>query len=234
MIKIKRTHDKFYLKENRKNKPKESFKFILRKINYTLNNKRILDIGSATGDFLYYLSYKYPRSNLFGMDVDKDLINYALKSVPKVEKIFKHDISKKNNKIGKFDVIFMIGVHSIFDDCMRWLPNVISLLCDKQSKAYIFGIWNDDDIDVILRMKKSDNLNNWETGWNIFSKTTIKKCLHKLKVKHKFYDFNLDIDIKKNKKDPLRSWTLDLKNNKKIVVNGACILHKFSLLEISK
>lgn len=234
MVKTKRTHDKFYLKENRKLKTKESFKFILKKIPHSLNNKKILDVGCATGDFLYYLSKKYPKANLHGLDIDSELIKHASITVPNVTKFYKRNITKKLKISDRFDIIFMNGVHSIFDDCMEWLPNIISLLDNKKSKAFIFGIWNDDDVDVIVRMKKSNVSQNWESGWNIFSKKTIITLLTNLNMKYIFYDFNLNIDIKKNIKDPFRSWTIDINKNKKIVVNGACILHKFSLLKIYK
>ena len=36
---------------------------------------------------------------------------------------FQLDISEIENKIGKFDAIFMLGVHSIFDD-LNWLDSI--------------------------------------------------------------------------------------------------------------
>ena len=62
-----RSHDKLYLNENFKEKPKESFKFILKKIQGSLNNKKIIDIGCSNGDFLYYISKKFPNSKTYGI-----------------------------------------------------------------------------------------------------------------------------------------------------------------------
>ena len=56
----------------------------------------------------------------------------------------------------------MSGVHSIFDDCDKWFSNTVKLLNNNKSRLYIFGIWNDDDVDVIIRMKKSSNKISWE------------------------------------------------------------------------
>ena len=81
LIKTARSHDKFYLKENRKLKPKEYFKFIVNNLKFSLNNKSAIDIGCATGDFLYYLQTCYPKASLYGADVDdecQDIITQIL------------------------------------------------------------------------------------------------------------------------------------------------------------
>ena len=60
----KRTHDNFYL--NEKEKVKDYYKFILSNVRHNLNNKDIIDIGCATGDFLSFLNKKFPSSKLHG------------------------------------------------------------------------------------------------------------------------------------------------------------------------
>src|SRR3989344_3572898 len=80
----RRTHDRLYLKEDRKNNPKESFKFIYRISNPFLRKIKkplILDIGCATGDFLYFISKKHPRALLFGVDIIPELLKRARKEV---------------------------------------------------------------------------------------------------------------------------------------------------------
>ena len=53
------------------------------------------------------------------------------------------------------------------------------------------------------------NSKTFKKGWNIFSKKSIGDFLvKKKKVKDfKFYKFEMQSDIKKNKKNPIRSWT---------------------------
>ena len=55
-----RLHDSFYLNEDRRNEPKECFKISSKYIeDYIIKNDldelEILDIGAATGDFLWHL-----------------------------------------------------------------------------------------------------------------------------------------------------------------------------------
>ena len=138
-----RTHDKLYLKENRKLSPKESFKFIYshsKKFIQGIENPRILDIGCATGDFLYYLSTKFPNAKLMGMDLMPDLIEVARKEVPKCEFILGNIQEDSQFQAEKFDAIFMVGVHPIFDECQPWIKNIISQLLKKMGRLLYLAL----------------------------------------------------------------------------------------------
>ena len=226
-----RTHDKFYLKEDRKHTPKEYFKFVVDKLPFSLNNKRVLDIGCATGDFLHYLSELFPKSLLFGADVDKELIDRAKIEVPKVQEYFKLDIGSESCDIGKYDVVFMLSVHPIWDEVDVWVDPVLKLLKKSpESRAYIFGSWNPYGLDVLVRIRKHGE-EKLELGWNQISKETVGSYLESLGYKYKFYDFSLNIEMER-RDDPLRSWTEKMENGKFLVMNGTQIVHCLSLLEI--
>ena len=228
ILKGKRTHDDFYL--NEKTKVKEYYKFILSKASKNLNNTDVLDIGCATGDFLRYIKNIYPKSNLYGAEINKNL--YKVLSRKKfIKKAYNIDFLGKK-KIGKYDYIFMLGVHSIFDDLYLVLKKLKTLRKNKSSKIFIFGIWNPFDVDVFVRLR-TKNSNTLEKGWNVFSLSLLRQYLKKLKLKCSIFRFNLKIKILKNKADPLRSWTLSYKKNKNIVINGSNIIHHFYLIEIS-
>ena len=227
-LKGKRTHDNFYLKE--KSKVKEYYKFIISKVSKNLNNKDILDVGCATGDFLKYIKTKYPKSNLHGVEINKNLFN-VLKKKNFINKAYNHSILK-SKKIGKYDYIFMSGVHSIFDDLLPLLKRLKSLKKKNNSKIFIFGIWNPFDVDVFVRLKKT-NSNILEEGWNVFSLSTLKKSIKRLNLTSEVFKFNLKIKIFRNKEDPFRSWSYIFNKNKNIIVNGANIIHHYYLIKIS-
>ena len=230
-LKTKRTHDKFYLDEDRRNNPKEYFKFIIDNIQLDLNNLKIIDIGCATGDFLFYINSLFPKANIFAADIDKELLSEAKKNVPSIKECFQLDISNLET-FEKFDAIFMLGVHSIFDD-LKWINSIKLMLKNENSKAYIFGIFNPDKIDVIIRGRESNSNQDWETGWNVFSKESIRNAMDECGLKHKFIDFNLKIDIDKKNEDSFRSWTIPIQDKQKLVINGLCLVHYFSLCEVS-
>ena len=107
IINESRTHDKLYLNEVRKDTPKEYFKFIVKNLSFNLNNKNVIDIGCATGEFLHYLNKLFPNAKLYAADIDKELLVKAQENVPSLKKTFHLDISKKLKNIGSYDALFM-------------------------------------------------------------------------------------------------------------------------------
>ena len=76
--KSRRIHDNLYLKKSKI--PKDSFKFITKEI--IKNNKnsiKLIDIGCAAGDFLYYFNNKKQNSELYGFDINSSLLIKAKK-----------------------------------------------------------------------------------------------------------------------------------------------------------
>jgi len=239
LLKLPKTHKKMsykiYFNKDGKINTKESFKFIVKKASEFINsihNPSILDIGCATGDLVYYLSKMYPQAKCVGMDLRNDLLERARKEVPNV-KFIQSDISKKNSLMNeKFDIIFMVGVHPIFDDVFHVFDNVINML-KENGQAHIFGIFNDNNIDMIVKVKDSSAESPWKVGWNLFSKKAVENYLKNKGLTCEFIDWEIPIDILKTD-DPLRSWTFKDEHGKRMVINGTGIIHTFSLLLISR
>ena len=153
---VKRTHDEFYLQLNRKSTPKEYFKFVDRHVRQfrSLDGLRVVDIGCATGDFLHFLAELYPQAKLYGYDVLDTLLSRARTEVTRATfsrvNISEPDLQSKDQS---FDVAFMLGVHSIFDD-LHWLNNALSLL-RPGGHFYCFGLFNTMDVDVFVKARKS-------------------------------------------------------------------------------
>jgi SAM-dependent methyltransferase len=233
-MEVVRTHDNLYLHENRKFVPKEYFKFIAQESSQYLSKLErpaIIDIGCATGDFSWYLLQLYPGAQLTGADVMPALLERAQKEVP-AAKFIRGDINTGEGlPDAKFDAVFLVGVHSIFDEVGPFLDNTIKL-AKKGGRVYIFGLFNSFDVDVLLKARYSDSNGPWESGWNIFSKRTVGKYLEKKGYAYTFKDWKITIDLSPNPKDYFRSWTLKLDDGSREIINGMQVLHKFSLLEI--
>ena len=72
-------------------------------------------------------------------------------------------------------------------------------------------------------------------GWNVFSKSSIIKILknNKKVLKFKFININFpkNLNLKKNRKDQMRTWTTTY-NKHKYFVNGLNFFNKLYFLKI--
>tara|TARA_Y100001960_G_scaffold333495_1_gene438963 strand:+ start:1184 stop:1897 length:714 start_codon:yes stop_codon:yes gene_type:complete len=235
-MKTQRTHDKLYLKEERYENTKEMFKFIVAnsfkkdELNCKIN---ICDFGCANGEFLFYLN-KLSKASLYGLDILSELLIKAKKFVPQANFV-NGSVTKKNIfNSNKFDKSFLTGVHSIFDEFETPFNNLI-YWTKPGGNIIITGIFNSYPIDVYVKYKESKNYQSeyYEKGWNIFSIKSISNFLNKVKkVKsYSFKKFEIGIDLEKQS-DPVRSWTIKEKNNKRIITNGLSILQQHYTLII--
>lgn len=227
-----RLHDKIYLKSNLYKKPKENFKFLQKILNKRLSSKKkykVIDIGCANGELLYFLKNNNKNFNLTGIDIRKDLVKKAKNNLPQDIILKKMDFNSKIKFFDKFDIIICSGVISIFDDLKIFFKN-INKIKKANTKFYFFGGYNDYPYDIRMRyvdlnMKKKI----LQTGWNIWSVKTMKKYFGKKKFKKHY--FNIHFDLKKNKKDLVRSWTVKIKN-KRYSTNGLMFLQNQMWLEV--
>jgi SAM-dependent methyltransferase len=245
-MKIYRTADKLYLKENRYKKTKDIFKFAysLVKNNKLLkNNKKTIvsDYGCAAGEFLFYLRNKLnPNYELFGFDYKNDLLKKARFKLKNFN--FKQlNILNKRKKYKNFSKLsFCIGVLQIFDNFHEAMNNLI-YYTDKKGIIVLHFLSNKYNFDANIKYSKSvisgKKFNYkqriWESGWNIISKATINNFLKKHHRVNKFHfkDFKIKKNLKKQK-DSMRSWTINVKNKKEII-NGLGIIQNHSFVIIN-
>lgn len=216
----------FYLKQH-----ELEFKLLLQK-NIPKNfGGEVLDIGCATGNAIKIIKELYPHSLITGIDLKKELLHIARKRVGPKPKLIQTCITKYKPKI-KFDLIIASGVLSIFDDVSKMLNKWINWL-KKNGILYIYGRFNSSDIDTIVYFKNLNYGNKWESGLTAYSLSTVKILLQKKNVRFKFIKFKLNRDLKKQH-NPIRTFTLKLKDNSRVVVNGANIIAEHFHLFIKK
>jgi SAM-dependent methyltransferase len=237
-LKGKRLADELiYLKEQRYDEPKEIFKFIGQKIKLRIssigNDVRLLDVGCATGELIYYFKTLFKNVHFAGLDVSPKLIEAARNKVPDVEFYCKSIFDSSFFAEKKWHFVICCGVLSIFDDIKPALKNLLSCTLPKGS-VYIAGAFNEDPVDVIMRYRLATEINSeWQTGWNIFSTETYERILKDfdLDIDWEWYDFKMPFAIPK-RSDPMRTWTIRTESNPYQLVNGASQLINMKLLEI--
>ena len=165
-----RLHDKIYLKSNRYKKPKETSKLLYKILKKKLSNNKnykLLDVGCANGELLFFLHQKFSNIEFCGIDVRNDLIKLAKKKCSSDIYFKKLDYTQNQNFNKKFDIIICSGVISIFDDLDIFFKNIKRNM-KKNSILFLFCNFNNYDFDLILTYKDLNSKNiNYQSGWNI-------------------------------------------------------------------
>jgi len=129
-IKAKRiADDGIYLNQDRYEKTKELFKFIASLLYKKINSKKtlnILDVGCATGEFIYYLRQKFPQHKYEGIDISRAMIDQARHKMPTEKWKCKNILDKIHKPQRQYDIVLCVGVLQIFDDFKIPVTNLFS------------------------------------------------------------------------------------------------------------
>jgi len=221
-----RTADNAIYEEDRYEQPKEIFKetaSLLKLDSPDAQNSalKLLDIGTATGEFLYYLRKINPLIQLDGAEYSSHLVNIGK------DFLKKHDINLMQGDANQltdiadstYDYVTTLGVTSIFDDFRPSYDEMVRIT-KPGGKCINLMLVNELAIDVIIKYinPKTQEL---EAGWNKFSLDSIGKHLeaHPRVSKHSFTKHHMPFDIEK-RDDLMRSWTKKDENGKRILWNG--------------
>lgn len=232
------TRSHFHLKEGGQFEVKELFKDFSRKIQEHFGGKtnslRVLDIGCASGELLYFLKNDLKtKGKVCGFDISEDLIKNARERFGGEAGISFFVDNADGFKLGEtFDVITMSSVLSYFDDPYLILKNALNHLSGG-GIVLVSGIFNDYGVDVRMRYRLP-NESEWDPGAaiNQFSKKRIKEFLEKAGYTCNFSTQIMPFDIPP-KEHPIRSWTVDV-NGERWLTNGLQLLYNVQILEISK
>jgi len=230
------SQDQVYLNEDRANEPKEIFKVfrnILLQRNET-ENMKVLDIGCATGEFLYYLKGELPDGSFHGMDISSQMIKYAEDRYTNMS-FSTGDINSSLTTKRQYDIITCSGVLSYFDDISLPIQNILSF-ANTDATILILIPTTRRDVDVNVRYKRTTVENQpWEGGWNLFSNKTVERILASLpyKLELTWIPFKMPFSIPERPDDPMRNWTVSLEDDPFQTINGANQIIDITILKIS-
>ena len=230
-----RKHDKQYLRLNRYEKPLEIFKACGQFVAARPASASILDVGCAAGEFLYYLKTSYPQHSYQGLDLLPELVekaNSMLGGGANAGSV----LERSNFESGRFDQVFMLNTHMIFDDLKSLIENLI-YWCRPGGQVVIAGAFNPDPADVWIRYRLSDSpvAGDLETGWNIHSIATTGRlidCIVGVGA-YEVVPFYVPIDIQRDPADFLRQRTIKDEEGRRWLVNGLSQLVQMYILVIN-
>lgn len=225
-----------YLNEDRYENPKEVFKFIaseMGKDNFE-SYQTLHDVGCATGELIYFFKKLWPHLNYSGSDISGQMLNRAKEVLPDCN-FYENSIEVLDKlENGQTDIVTCSGLLPLFDEQEPLINNLINKV-SPGGKLYIFTLYNQHPVDVLIRYKDVKNKDYWEAGWNLFSKETFSSILEKnpRSLDWEFADFHMTIDIAKRPDNPWRTWTLKTEEDPRQLINGSNVLTNNCLIKVS-
>lgn len=235
-----RSHDALYTTSDPHSPPKESFVRVADLLQRSdLNNLQdrrpsVVDIGAAAGAFVSYLTGRLEHWDVKGVELRPDLIRCA-KDFFRIHLLQGSVLDGNLLDSESVDAITMLGVVGIFDDLQVIAENV-SRWVKPGGMVLLHGLFNPFDIDVFIRYREShrDGPGDLETGWNIFSQRTVRDCFINCGASSvEFFPFTMSGELPGRPDDPLRSWTEELANGDRQIVNGLWLKQPQYIVEIS-
>jgi len=235
-----RTHDiEIYVAENRYDEPKEITRQLVSMVEKSGRiqaDSQVVDVGCAAGEFLYYMKKVLPQAQYLGLDFLEQLLEKARDKVPGV--VFKQGSVLEENALPKdfADILFLQGVHSIFDTYEEWLDNIISW-SKPGGKIYVFGPFNSHPIDVWVKYRPANAPESQprEKGWNMISEATIGRAIDERlgPGQYTFTPFQMPKDLEPKSDDCVRSWTEKREDGQRFFTNGLSLIINLQVLEIN-
>jgi SAM-dependent methyltransferase len=231
-------NDPIYIDTKEYESPKESFKFVINliKSRFGDNPVSILDVGCASGAFLFYAKKNLNIIHSAGMDISDLLIKQANQVLPGTV-FFIDDIQQPKNSIkNQFDIVTCLGTLAIFDDLESVLMNLFSLI-KPGGLLYIHDLINEYPIDTIMRYRTVQNNDHseWISGLNVRCKQTYKYLIEAIdkNAELSFHPFSMPFKIPQTS-DPMRAWTIQTDSNPNQIMVGTMQLLNFMCLEVKK
>lgn len=229
---ILRSIDVRYSERPLANQPEERFSFILEECLAQLDGadvRSILEVGCAAGDFVHWLTQTFPRSLIHGIDLHPGLVEAAGRRVPHATFSIGDLEDPGTLPHQTFDLVFMNTVHSHFDDCGAWLDRLLDFVAPG-GRLFLFGIFNPQAVDVMVRARYSGDSTEWLPGWSVLSRKTFDDALARRGWTGSFVDYRPTRTLPR-REDPLSAWTEMNGEGELLVRNGLCQVLHFALLE---
>lgn len=218
---------------------KENFKAVISKLKEiipdTSKKIKLVDLGCANGELLYFLKKEFPNWELYGYDLTDRFIQIA-KNSEELKGVY-FETKDLFDVEGEFDVVLCIGTIHNFYNIFLPLDKLLSL---TKVGGFLLadGFFNEKDIE--LRIKLMDNTSeetkgHWKTSFNKHSRASI---INKYKDQVKEITFNnipMRVELPKdNNKPAVIHYTFKDSEGRNIVTNDFGIIFDNSLLTIKK
>lgn len=196
----------------------------------------ILDMGSGEGANINYMAGKYPKSAFIGLDVNKNLVKKGNQLFKKLEQkrclLETGDLYKLNKKYKSvFD-----GVISL--QTLSWLPSyqkpILEMVKLNPKWIAISSLFYDGFIDCEIKVKdyeKSKGKKSEDAYYNVYSLKLVEEFFKKNGYKKfKFKQFIIDVDIDKNKRGKMGTYTVKKMDGARLQISGPLLMNWYFIV----
>lgn len=173
----------------------------------------LLDIGTASGDFLYFLPDKV---SALGIDSSQELINEANMSRSKPNLEF-HVANFENFSTERyFEAITILGTLVTVEDWYRFLVKCLKM---RPKLLVIHDVFNPDPIDIKLGFKNSTSNTEFNFGYNVLSINSLVDFFERNMMDYTITEFQLDTELFKDLANPMHNYHANF-NGQRVLTNG--------------
>ncbi len=173
----------------------------------------LLDIGTASGDFLYFLP---DQVRAVGIDSSTELINEAKTSRRKPNLEF-YVADFENFSPGRhFDAITILGTLVTVNDWHMFLLKCLQL---HPKLLLIHDVFNPEPIDIKLGFKNSSSNTEFNFGYNVLSVKSLEDFFERNMVDYRITEFQLETDLFKDLANPMHNYHANF-NGERVLTNG--------------
>ena len=179
--------------------------------------KTVLELGCATGDFLYHLPLDVKG---VGVDVSSHLIDIAKQTRDKENlEYICEDFFKYKPKI-KPDLVVMTGFMCTFLDFEKVLEYAISLTGEH---IFINDFINENELDCKHSFKEVGD-SDFQTVYNIWSRRTLTQFFKSKNIDFVIEPYNMASTLREST-NPTYNYHASLNNKRVLINNGGVILN---------
>ncbi len=223
-----------YLAEDRYEEPKEIFKHLAKVIGGLglPADAAVLDVGCATGEFLYYLRKLNPAFVCTGLDPSDEMIAQARQRVADVDFVVGSLAESDFFSERRFDLVVCCAVIPYFRDLETPLRNLLAAT-KRGGFVTLFNTVNEDPIDTHVLYRSADDCEGPWLPDCTYSKRTYAKTLARLgyELETAWHPFKMPFALAKQN-DLIRAWTFPTAENPYQLVCGTQQLIDLQVLAI--
>ena len=176
--------------------------------------RKILDIGTASGDFLHFLP---GQISALGLDSSPELINEANGSRKKSNLEFQVSEFERFSPDEYFEAITILGTLVTIEDWEKVIAKCIQM---RPKLLLIHDVFNPNPIDIKLGFKNSRSSNqDFNFGYNVISIDSLSEFLKANSINHEISEFHLETELFKDPKNLMHNYHADF-NGERVLTNG--------------